>query len=309
MNKRFYIKKKGLLYLFYFFLVLFVFFLSMQNQFGVAKHDLQKTQTKIHVQVDQSAGFQEIISDSTGRKCTSISTYNISEVTIEADGDVFSLEEAISGGVLSHESVHAQALFDLQNDICQVQYSSDLGLSEFIYLYDEYEILIRHDIFEAANGVEYLINDLIITAPKEAGNLSPGYRYLKDDGTELDLLAEDWGIEWDIKEISSTSLTIKCAQHGGQQVGNLQIIRYRIFDGDWKEQTLVADWSFEKQIPIPIQMNSTAELEFDWDNMYGTLSTGDYYLYIVVEDKYDNIHPFVRKYSDTQQYYIPFTIS
>ena len=309
MHKMTTIKKLLLLLLILFFVCFSVFYFGIHRKSTIETADSGSTLIQFHVQVDPDRGYQQILSDAAGKRCSKISTYDLSEILVEADGDLFSIEDAVSQKILSPESVYAQALIDSQNNVCRVSYSSNLGLSKFVFLYEEYELLIRHDIFEAANGVEYLINDLIIAAPGEAIKLRPGYQYSGKDGTVLNLLAEDWGIQWDVKEISPTSLTANCVQYGGQQVGDLEIIRFRVFDHKWGELPVAEDQSVKEQIPVPIQMNTTSELLFDWESMYGKLNAGEYYLYIVIQDKYDTIHPFLQKYSDTQQYFIPFTIS
>ena len=89
----------------------------------------------------------------------------------------------------------------------------------------------------------------------------------------------DWGIVFTAENVTSTSLTIKCIQSGGNPTGELmtgsEFIIYQKIENVWKPvKTLFeADWTLEGWI---IPMDDTISWDTSWQDLYGELPPGTY---------------------------------
>lgn len=190
-----------------------------------ANQDARRLQ--ISVTVDENAGFTTISSEQLdGAYPDDIIYDNVTNVCILVDGEEKPLEDAVREGDISVYEMVAYAQLDAQAGICQEKANSKNGLAYFTYRYPEYDLMTAHDIYETPDGKEHLIRffgvlktgtKLTMVYPDET---SP-YRYMID--------REDWGIDFQVKSVTPTGITLSCKQSGGQQLGELAIMDYVIY--------------------------------------------------------------------------------
>ncbi len=267
---------------------------------------------RISATVNADAGFTNIPLEQGNYK--ELSLLNLENVTIDLDGDVMKLEDALREGRVTPEQLVAWARLDASEGLCNEVAKSKNGLTEFTYRYPEFGYTLRsiYDLFEAPNGRQYLIADMTIFA----ASTEPRYSLPVDEQTGRTIDFEDWGLTFEISEVGSTGLRITCTQSGGQQLGTLEV------QTQWLERknpdTLAWENVEEAQTSTawappangPLTMGGTSSLFFDFDEPFGSLPAGDYILTVEIVDHYNEseVHPLMRNYRDTQWYSIDFTI-
>lgn len=99
---------------------------------------------------------------------------------------------------------------------------------------------------------------------------------------EFMIFEETWGVTLTVEDITSTSVTIKCTQSGGNPTGELQTGSWYILETWTKEKGWIQmpyiiegeiGWTAEAWI---IPMNDTCEWEVDWEWLYGIVPSGKY---------------------------------
>lgn len=271
-------------------------------------------ETYLHLTVtaDSEAGFSSFSSEELNGNFEDISYFNVSKVSIEISGKTMLLEKAIRGGLVTVEQLVAQAKEDARNNECFLKYDNHLGLSTFRFVYpNQYDIRVIYDVFECSDGAQYHINDFMITAPGRSANLSPNLRAVDvhGSGEEINLLYEDWGLEFTVTEVSPIGITLNYTQSGGMVTGDLSMNWIHIYDAEHYMLEEKAEWPID---PIPMQTNTTTgELTLNWEALYGKLAPGDYTLYLYIYDTYNefDVHPLIQNYCDGQYFPITFTIS
>ena len=60
----------------------------------------------------------------------------------------------------------------------------------------------------------------------------------------------------------------------------------------------------------PLTMGGTCEITLDWSDTYGELSSGDYAVFLLVRDEFDEsqVHPLMRDFKSTQYYVVEFAV-
>lgn len=249
-----------------------------------------------------------------------VTCLGIENVTIDVDGIVMDLEDALLDGDISVDEMIADARLDSQLGICKEVAKSKNGLTEFTYYYQEFRLRYIYDIYETPDGKQHLITDcLIYGIGHEPHFLSP------NDETGKYIDSEDWGLMFDVLQSNPTSINIKCTQFGGQQIGMLYVgdhILYRK-DSNTRDleliQPLTKEWEINSYNEIKnkdlsshnyLTMGGSTELFFDFSLLYGQLHAGDYVIHLQIVDLYkdEDMHPLMRNYYDMQWYEISFTI-
>ena len=261
----------------------------------------------ISVTNDWKGGFTTIPLEQ--GKFSHISWLNLDNVTIEIDGVPMKLEEAIQKGYTSVDQMIADARKDADLGICNEVAKSKNGLAEFFYFYPEFNLHYVYDIYETPDGRKHLIADFLIYGTGS----EPSFAYTWDEnGEPIDY--EDWGLRFAISKASSSGISISCSQAGGQQLGELSIRT------SWLEkrnpntsESELIDTLGEDDDPVPtskLVMEGTTELSVDFSALYGDLPAGDYVLALEIIDSYDKekVPSLMRKYHDSQWYYLEFTI-
>lgn len=242
-------------------------------------------------------------------KYRQIKWLNLDNVTIQIDGVNRKLEDAIQAGYTSVDQIIADARKDAGLGICHEVAKSKNGLTEFFYFYPEYNLHYVYDIYETPDGKKHLIADFLIYGTGS----EPSFAYTWDEnGEPIDY--EDWGLRFAISKASSSGISISCSQAGGQQLGELSIRT------SWLEkrkpntsESELIDPLREGDDPVPaakLVMEGTTELSVDFAELYGDLPAGDYVLALEIIDSYDKekVPSLMRKYHDSQWYYLEFTI-
>ena len=99
---------------------------------------------------------------------------------------------------------------------------------------------------------------------------------------EFMVFEETWGITLTAEDITSTGVTIRCTQSGGEPTGELQTGSWYILETwtreyGWKEMPYVIEgeigWTSEAWM---IPMNDTREWIVNWEWLYGAVPSGKY---------------------------------
>lgn len=116
---------------------------------------------------------------------------------------------------------------------------------------------------------------------------------------------DEWGIVLVAKDVTPTSMTIVCAQHGVEPDGEWLSGSYfrleALKDGTWVpvEPLKNTGWTAEGWI---VRVNDVVEWEESWEWLYGSLSPGQYR--IVKEILYSHVPGDYEK----KEYFAEFTI-
>lgn len=231
---------------------------------------------------------------------------DVRDVKITIDGEVLPLETALSQNIVNEEDIFYFARKDARNGICEEIYESELGLTHFTYIYPEYALRLIYDVYETPDGQQHLISDIEISPPD---NYAPTYTAFYNDGiVRYDL--EDWGLDFSVKNVTATGLTLTTTQSGGQQIGELKVRAYFILAKSGPPLDKLNGTRESEYTDIAISMNGTTETTIDWTDTFGPLPVGDYYLDLSIKDYYDesSVHPLMRDYYDEQDYFVDFNI-
>lgn len=261
---------------------------------------------------DDTAGFTTISPEELGGNYKNDIVYlDLTDVSIEIDGTPVKLEYAIRNGAITVEEISAYAQIDARNGICSEIFESNHGLTHFTYRYPEFDLRLTYDVYETPDGKQHLIHEIgLYKVGSDVVNTytddQSAYNYRLD--------REDWGISLDIVEATSTSVTLACAQSGGQHFGELEIDFYSIYLSDQYKPVPTLDGidSIDDFTPnITIEQNTNSQFTIDWTDTYGELASGDYFIELHIFDIYEEsqIHPLTDNFYDTQEYYLPFSIS
>ena len=250
-----------------------------------------------------------------------ITYLDVNNVTINIDGTNMKLEDALLKGYVSVDEIIASARKDTHNGLCTEVAKSKNGLTEFRYHYQEFTLCYRYDLYETPDGKSHLITDFLICG------IGSNPRFLPEIDAEDDepIDYEDWGLYFEVSQVDPSSITINCAQVGGQQVGELNIGGILLFKQNPNTQELEQvqplseedDFSIftklESWKPNPdkfLTMGGIKELSLNFAEMYGELSAGDYEISLQIVDWYnkEDIHPLLQNYYDAQWYAIEFNI-
>lgn len=265
---------------------------------------------QISVTVDENAGFTTISSEQLdGAYPDDIIYDNVTNVCILVDGEEKPLEDAVRAGDISVYEMVAYAQLDAQAGICQEKANSKNGLAYFTYRYPEYDLMTAHDIYETPDGKEHLIRffGVLKTGTKltfEYPDETSPYRYMID--------REDWGIDFQVKSVTPTGITLSCKQSGGQQLGELAIMDYVIYrtaEDTPRTPLERSDFVWEEPVATVLQ-NQESEISLDWTALYGELPSGTYAIRMRIHDFFSPsaVNSMMKNFTDEQPYQIDFTI-
>lgn len=227
---------------------------------------------------------------------------NISNVVVELDGNCIPFEKALHDKLLTDDEIIFFARADAQNGFCEEMFDSIHGVSNYTYKYPELDILIINDIYETPAFGKQRISFMEISP--SGTSRGPLCSFIDPDSGEL-IDKEDWGITFKTIDPTPTGITVECTQTGGQQLGELEMFWYLLFEENGLLPEL-DDCSYSSVI----QPETTTSLYLDWTAYYGVLPSGNYELLLNVRDIFNNsqVHPLMQDFHDWQQYTIDFTI-
>ena len=265
---------------------------------------------RLSVSFDKGADYVEYTSDELGGNFSEklIYNFNIASVTIDIDGQSMPLNEALRDGFITEEEIFCNARLDAREGFCEETYESLNGLTNFTFAYPDYNLRLLYDIYESPSGEQRLISQMVVYE-KDTG-LAPCHLFVDDETGEIYDL-EDWGLSFEITEVSPTGMTIRCTHSGGQQIGQLEATGYCLASNGL---FLLLNDGFEFSPPmdnVVLKEDDVTEFTLDWAEPYGQLSSGEYRIMLYVHDVYDESqkHPLMRNFYDTQIYNLDFTVS
>lgn len=236
-----------------------------------------------------------------------LSYTGLDNVTIEINGKHKALEKAIRYGNISIEEISLYARLDAKIGVCTETYTSENGLTKFLYSYPEFDLKLVNDVYETPDGKQHLIRDIALYCK---GGETP--RIYTDPNTGAILDKEDWGISFSVVTATPTDIAIQCSQTNGQHVGELVTEYFYIVTADKDPISQQGDQNDYTQSTqrIVLHNNANTDFEIDWETIYGELPPGDYKLWLQIKDVYDieDLHPLMKNYYDRQVYWIDFTI-
>lgn len=270
----------------------------------------------ISLEVDKDADTKVFDSEElNGNFLYTMQYHKVNNVTISIDGETYPLETALAKGAVNEEDIFYFARQDARARICEMEVESVLGVSNFYFHYPEYSLRLIYDVNETPDGSQHLISEFHVYARELPGKLEQyellpcGHFYDPESGEALD--REDWGLTFEVQQASTTEVTITCTQSGGQQIGQLAVKYYYLFENDGpalKKAEEAKSASFET---IPLETDGATTFTIDWTDWYGTLPSGSYFLLLDVYDLFDpdQVHPLMVDFHDWQQYSVFFAIS
>lgn len=224
--------------------------------------------------------------------------FQVTDVMIKIEEVVVPMEDAIRDGKITFHEIHCLAQKDACTGICYETVESNRGLTRFIYDYLSYKLIITNDIYETPDGKQHHIRNITVTNT----NSDPVHLLHHLD-------QEDWGIEFNVENVTPSSITLNYIQSGGQLIGQLRTGNYSLSRTDLKKVVLRLDDSLLPEIQW-IEHNTEGTISLDFEQLFGLLDSGEYLLYLYLHDDYDpdQVPPLIRNYHDIQCYTVAFSI-
>ena len=260
----------------------------------------------------EEIGFIKIPDEKKGSEKAELVYQNLSEVNITLDGKTEPLADAIGSGKITGAEIFAYARMDAEAGYCKEGYTSEQGLTRFVYTYPEYALEMVYDIFEGSEGKNVLINE--ITVADSTQSLFDSDSFYVDESSRWGyfLDREDWGLEFTVKAVTPESLTVTYTQKQSQELGELTCEDYIMFaevEGA-RDEFVTQTGRDAPGFPIAINSDGSGEITFDWSKMAGKLNPGTYYVRIGIRDNYDpeKVPANVTKRYSKQSYCVEFTV-
>ena len=267
---------------------------------------------KFSVVPTEEIGFIKIPDEKKGSEKAELVYQNLSEVNITLDGKTEPLADAIGSGKITGAEIFAYARMDAEAGYCKEGYTSEQGLTRFVYTYPEYALEMVYDIFEGSEGKNVLINE--ITVADSTQSLFDSDSFYVDESSRWGyfLDREDWGLEFTVKTVTPESLTVTYTQKQTQELGELTCEDYIMFaevEGA-RDEFVTQTGRDAPGFPIAITSDGSGEITFDWSKMAGKLNPGTYYVRIGIRDNYDpeKVPANVTKRYSKQSYCVEFTV-
>lgn len=259
---------------------------------------------RMEAEAEDGAEHTAIFPAGSGSDCrTELHYVDVRDVRVEVDGTVYYLEDAMREERISLEQIYAYSRIDARFGSCETFTKVRNGLTFLVFRYPEYELRFTYDYDSLPDGEHRLVNELYISKN----------RYDVNSGDNR-VVQEDWGVTFEVREVNSSSITLRCTQSGGQQLGELVVDLFFI-DSVREEASLPrldGDTDIDSYQPRTIISRDTvSEITLDWTEIYGELSPGDYLMSLRVKDAYDpaDTHPVMSKFESRQSYTIAFAVS
>ena len=218
----------------------------------------------------------------------------VTDVSISLDSGDERLEDALKNGDITEEEIFFRARQDARDGRCQETFETQHGVTFYNYHYPDYDLWLVYDVFNSPNGKAYPVSQLIVFRTTPDYHLHPSCAFT-DPETGAFVNREDWGLTFELSDITSHSATVTCTQSGGQQIGQLEVRCYTLHPDT---KGIINPPKFETEIA----MDGTCQFSVDWSETYGDLPSGTYRLYLWVYDIYDEsqLHPLMDDFQDWQ---------
>lgn len=218
----------------------------------------------------------------------------VTDVSISLNSGDERLEDALRNGDITEEEIFFRARQDARDGRCQETFETQHGVTFYNYHYPDYDLWLVYDVFNSPNGKAYPVSQLIVLRTTPDYHLHPSCAFT-DPETGAFVNREDWGLTFELSDITSHSATVTCTQSGGQQIGQLEVRSYTLHPDT---KGIVDAPKYETEIA----MDGTCQFTVDWSDTYGDLPSGTYRLYLWVYDIYDEsqLHPLMDDFQDWQ---------
>lgn len=273
---------------------------------AAAEEEAEAARPQIFVEnSDSDTEFHEFTAEELGIAFDGKVSYSgLSQVNIQIGDTVMPLEDALKNGEITVEALIADIRLDAEDKVCRERTASKLGLSRFIYQYRDFDAEITYDVYETPAKGNYIIRQVCFYPPGHALNVSHAYSDDDHPGEWID--RENWGISLKSDSVTPGGMVLECLQSGGQQIGTLHADYFMLFKANEPAagDTVTIDCS------TPLTMGGTCEITLDWSDTYGELSSGDYAVFLLVRDEFDEsqVHPLMRDFKSTQYYVVEFAV-
>lgn len=236
----------------------------------------------------------------------------LSQVDIIWRGEDLPIGMAIQDGKITPEELFAYARLDAKNGYCQEQYTSLNGLTHFCYTYPECDLCIVYDVYETPVGGQTLINELYFYASETYEFDDKDYYVDESSPWGYFIDREDWGLTFTVTEVSSTEITADYTHEKNQEIGQLWLEDYTLYDYDPE----TGGQNYLTRIDLSrdgggIELTKAGTFTLNWEDTFGTLEQGNYVISATVSDHYDpeQVHPLMENFYDKQSYHMTFEIS
>lgn len=218
----------------------------------------------------------------------------VTDVSISLNSGDERLEDALKNGDITEEEIFFRARQDARDGRCHETFETQHGVTFYNYHYPDYDLWLVYDVFNSPNGKAYPVSQLIVFRTTPDYHLHPSCAFT-DPETGAFVNREDWGLTFELSDITSHSATVTCTQSGGQQIGQLEVRCYTLHPDT---KGIINPPKFETEIA----MDGTCQFSVDWSETYGDLPSGTYRLYLWVYDIYDEsqLHPLMDDFQDWQ---------
>lgn len=257
-------------------------------------------------------GFTRVPAEQLGKEKVDLAYARLSGVNITLDKKTEPLADAIGSGKITGAEIFAYARMDAENGFCEESYSSDIGLTHFVYAYPDCALEIAYDVLESPDGRQTLINEITIWDTAE--HISSSDHFYVDESSRWGyfLDREDWGLEFTVKAVTPESLTVTYTQKQAQELDELTCEDYIMFaevEGA-RDEFVTQTGRDAPGFPIAITSDGSGEITFDWSETAGKLNPGTYYVRIGIRDNYDpeKVPANVTKRYSKQSYCVEFTV-
>ncbi len=223
-----------------------------------------------------------------------MSYWGVTDVSISLNSGDERLEDALKNGDITEEEIFFRARQDARDGRCQETFETQHGVTFYNYHYPDYDLWLVYDVFNSPNGKAYPVSQLIVLRTTPDYHLHPSCAFT-DPETGAFVNREDWGLTFELSDVTNHSATVTCTQSGGQQIGQLEVRCYTLYPDT---KGIINPPKFETEIA----MDGTCQFSVDWSETYGDLPSGTYRLCLWIWDIYDEsqLHPLMDDFQDWQ---------
>ena len=218
----------------------------------------------------------------------------VTDVSISLNSGDERLEDALKNGDITEEEIFFRARQDARDGRCQETFETQHGVTFYNYHYPDYDLWLVYDVFNSPNGKAYPVSQLIVLRTTPDYRIHPSCLFT-DPETGAFVNREDWGLTFELSDVTNHSATVTCTQSGGQQIGQLEVRCYTLYPDT---KGIINPPKFETEIA----MDGTCQFSVDWSETYGDLPSGTYRLCLWIWDIYDEsqLHPLMDDFQDWQ---------
>lgn len=270
------------------------------------------TDRKLQFTVTEAEGESSDVISENDSEIFCVTYMDLSDVALLWQGNQVPLEQMIREDALSVPEILACAKRDAKNGYCQEYFTMQNSITQFNYCYPECELRITYDVYDTPANGWVLINEMIVTRSGKMKNVGNSYYVDESSLWGYFLDREDWGLTFTVTETSSTEITVDYTHEKNQEIGQLWLEDYALYDydPDTGEQNYLTQVNLSRG-GGGIELTEGGTFTLNWENAVGTLEPGKYVLRATVSDHYDpeQVHPLMENFYDKQSYHMTFEIS